>query len=572
MDKQLRILMLEDVAADAELAEHELRKANIQFSSKRVETKEAFLKELKDFAPDLILSDYTLPSFDGISALKIAREKCPDVPFIFVSGTLGEDTAIETLKMGATDYVLKEGLSRLVPAVHRALREAEERVERKQAEEQLLYNAFHDVLTGLANRALFIDHLRQSIRRVIRRNDYLFALLFLDLDRFKIINDSLGHIIGDQLLIEVGRRLEGCLRCSDTVARFGGDEFMILLDDIKDISDAIRVANRIQDVLAFPFNLEGHEVFTTASIGIALSTTRYDQAEEIIRDADTAMNRAKTLGKARYELFDSSMHFRAAALLQLETDLRRAVERHEFQVNYQPIVSLETGCIIGFEALVRWRHPQRGILPAAEFIPVAEETGLISTIDRWVLREACRQTHAWHAQFPQNPSLSVNVNLSGKQFTQANLVEQIEQILRETGLDAHSLNLEIMENVVMENNESITAMLLKLRALGVRFSLDDFGTGYSSLSYLHRLPFDTLKIDRSFVSRMGVDDEKSKIVQTIATLAHNLGMDVTAEGIETSEQLAQLRELKCKHGQGYHFSGPVDSEAAGELIAARPCW
>jgi diguanylate cyclase (GGDEF)-like protein len=368
MEKRLNTLIVEDVETDAKLVERELRRADIEFSSKRVETKEEFIKELRGFAPDLILSDYTMPSFDGISALKIAQEKCPDTPFIFVTGSLGEERAIETIKSGATDYVLKERLSRLAPVVLRALRETEERIKRKEIEEQLLHNAFHDALTGLPNRALFIDRLEQSIRHTKRHEDYLFAVLFLDLDRFKIINDSLGHLIGDQLLISVARRLEGCLRSSDTVARFGGDEFMVLLDGIRDVSDVIRVANRIHKDLGSPSILNGYGVSTTVSIGIALSSTGYDRSEDFLHDANTAMHHAKMLGLGRHEIFDESMHARAVALLQLEADLRRAIEQRELQVYYQPIVSLETGRITGFEALLRWWHPQYGlVLPGDPF-------------------------------------------------------------------------------------------------------------------------------------------------------------------------------------------------------------
>lgn len=572
MDKELRILMLEDDPADAELIERELGRAKISFSKKRVETKKAFVKELKDFVPHLILADYSLPLFDGMSALLIAQESCPDVPFIFVSGVMGEEVAIETLKSGATDYVLKERLSRLVPAVRRALREADERAKRKRTEEQLEYNAFHDALTNLPNRALFLDRLGQSIKVAKRRGDYLFAVLLLDLDRFKIINDALGHMIGDQLLIAVARKLEACLRSGDTVARFGGDEFTILLGDIKDVADAIRVANRIREELRLPFKLDEYEVFTTASIGIALSATGYDRPEDLLRDADTAMYCAKKLGSGCFEVFDKSMYDRAVASLELDNDLRQAIERKEFQIHYQPIVSLKTSRIIGFEALLRWQHPQRGLVFPEEFLPAAEETGLIVPIGQWVLREACRQTRAWQAQFPQNPSLSISVNLSVKQFMQPNLVEQIGHVLRETGFDACSLKLEILENVIIEDDKSVTDILLQLRALGLQLCIDDFGKGYSSLSYLYRFPFDTLKIDRSLVSGTGVDDKSSKIVQTIITLAYNLGMNVTAEGVETAEHLAQLRALKCEHAQGYYFSKPIDGEAVRALIAAQPCW
>jgi diguanylate cyclase (GGDEF)-like protein len=445
----------------------------------------------------------------------------------------------------------------------------QERISRalQESKEHFRHAAFHDALTGLPNRALLTDHLRLAIERAKRRADHLFAVLFLDLDRFKNINDSLGHTIGDQLLIAIARRVEGCLRPMDTVARLGGDEFAILLDGLEDFNIAIHVAGRVQDELMQPFNLNGHEVYTTASIGIALSTTGYDHPDNILRDADIAMYRAKDNGKARYEMFDTLMHTRAVALLQLENDLRRAIERQEFRVFYQPIISLETDQIAGFEALVRWEHPERGLVAPAEFIPLSEETGLITEIGHWVLHEACRQTRQWQTAL-QRP-LMVSVNLSGKQFVQPNLIEQIKHILQETDFDPRWLRLEITESVVMENAEAAASMLLQLRDLGVHLSIDDFGTGYSSLSYLHRFPVTTLKIDRSFISRMGEGDENSEIVRTIMTLASNLGMEVVAEGVETEEQLSQLRVLKCEYGQGYLFSRPVNAELAGAMILGR---
>ena len=439
--------------------------------------------------------------------------------------------------------------------------------DRKRAEERLLHDAFHDALTGLPNRALFMDHLGLAIARAKRNSDQKFAVLYLDLDRFKIINDSLGHMIGDQLLIGIARRLEECLRPGDTIARLGGDEFTILIEDITDASDTIYVAERIQSELTVPFNLSGREVFTTVSIGIAPGSSTYERAEDILRDADTAMYRAKTLGKARHEIFDKAMHARAMNLLQLETDLRRAIEREEFFVQYQPIVSLETSHLRGFEALVRWKHPERGLISPIDFIPVAEETGLIVQIGEWVLRESCQQMQRWHTIFPTDPPMFISVNLSGKQFTQPDLISEVAKILDETKLNPRSLKLEITESVVMENIETATEMLKQLRSLGVKLSIDDFGTGYSSLSYLHRFPIDTLKIDRSFVTQMSDNNENMEIVRTVVMLAQNLGMDVVAEGVETTEQLSLLKRLGCEFGQGYFFSKPVGAPGAEKIIA-----
>jgi diguanylate cyclase (GGDEF)-like protein/PAS domain S-box-containing protein len=437
---------------------------------------------------------------------------------------------------------------------------------RKVTEEQLLHDALHDALTGLPNRVLFMDRLSHAISLAKRRRNYLFAVLFFDLDRFKLINDSLGHSVGDQLLIEIARRMEKYLRVGDTVARLGGDEFTILLEDIKDENVATNIANRLQEELTKPFNLSGNEVFSSASIGITLSTFGYERPEDLLRDADIAMYRAKATGKARYEVFNTTMHTRAAALLQLETDLRRGLERQEFQLHYQPIVLLKTGEINGFEALIRWQHPQRGLVSPAEFIPVAEETGLIVPIGWWVLREACRQLRCWQMQFPKSTSLVMSINLSAKQFAQPNLVEEITQILQQTEVPANSLKLEITESVIMDNAELATTMLFQLQALGIRLSIDDFGTGYSSLAYLYRFPTHTLKIDRSFINKIDRDSEQFEIVRTIVTLAANLGMDVVAEGVETLKHLAQLKALNCESGQGYLFSKPVDSQAAAKLL------
>jgi diguanylate cyclase (GGDEF)-like protein len=439
----------------------------------------------------------------------------------------------------------------------------------EQNKEHFRHAAFHDALTGLPNRSLLIDHLKLAIERSKVHHDHLFAVLFLDLDRFKNINDSLGHNTGDQLLVAIAARIGECLRPTDTIARLGGDEFAILLDGLEDWTIATTVAERVQSELLKPFSLNGHEVYTTASIGIRLSIDGREDAENMLRDADTAMYRAKDNGKARHELFHSTMHTRAVALLKLENDLRRAIEREEFCVHYQPIISLETEALVGFEALARWNHPERGLVPPDEFIPLAEETGLITEIGAWVLREACMQLRKWQQALGRE-SLTMSVNLSGKQLTQTDLIQQIQNTLEQTGLNPTWLRLEITESVVMENAELATNTLLQLRKLGVHLSIDDFGTGYSSLSYLHRFPVNTLKIDRSFIGRMAKGDENSEIVRTICTLANNLGMEVVAEGVETREQLELLRSLKCEYGQGYYFSRPVNAEAATTLVLEDP--
>jgi diguanylate cyclase (GGDEF)-like protein/PAS domain S-box-containing protein len=435
----------------------------------------------------------------------------------------------------------------------------------KQAEEKLVHDALHDMLTGLPNRIFLMERLRQALHLTSRNPDYLFAVLFIDLDRFKVINDSLGHMIGDQLLVAIAQRLINGLRPSDTIARLGGDEFVILLTEVRDRDHTVMIADRLQRELSIPFTIEGHEIFSAASIGIAFGTPDYQQPEDLLRDADMAMYRAKAHGRARYAIFQPGMHSRAVALLQLETDLRRSIDRNELQLYYQPIVGLRTGQVTGFEALVRWSHPQRGMVSPSEFIPIAEETGLITPLGWWVLQEACRQLRQWQAKFPYQRPLTVNVNLSSKQFT-PQLVEQTRQILEATQLPPQYLKLEITESLLMENAESAATMLTQLKQLGLQLAIDDFGTGYSSLNYLHRFPIDTLKIDRSFISRVDVDGEQLAIVRTIITLAWNLGMDVVAEGVETLKQLTQLRSLQCDYAQGFLFSQPLEASAVEQLM------
>ena len=439
--------------------------------------------------------------------------------------------------------------------------------ERKRAEGQLLHAAYHDSLTGLANRSLFTDHLRLAMERARRHDDHLFGVLFMDLDRFKNVNDSLGHAHGDQLLLAVSERLQKCVRPEDTVARFGGDEFAILLNSIETSIDVIRTAERIQQMISQPFTLGHHEIFTTASVGITLSSLGYTEADELLRDADTAMYRAKAIGTGRYEVFDKVMHARAVTALKLENDLRRAVENEEFRILYQPIVHTESGKVAGFEALIRWEHPERGLTSPAEFIAAAEETDLIIAMGEWVLSKACHQAQQWQRQFPRDEQLFISVNLSGKQFTQRDLVEVVERALRESGLQPRCLKLEITETILMENAELAISMLKRLRTLGVQLGIDDFGTGYSSLSYLHRLPVNTLKVDRSFVGRMDEAAEYREIVRTIVSLAHTLGLDVVGEGVETAAQWSQLSALNCEYSQGYFFAKPLSDDAASKYLA-----
>jgi diguanylate cyclase (GGDEF)-like protein/PAS domain S-box-containing protein len=433
-----------------------------------------------------------------------------------------------------------------------------------------------DPLTGLPNRLLFLDRLERLMKHSKRHSERLFAVLFLDLDAFKMINDSLGHLIGDQLLLGVAKRLEKCLRSSDTVARLGqerftlarmgGDEFTVLLDELREPADANRAAERIMESLAAPFELNGKEVFTSASIGIALSNSSYTDPEEIMRDADTAMYRAKSFGKARYEVFSADMRASVMARLELETDLRRALDRGEFRNYYQPIVSLDNGEVNGFESLLRWQHPTRGLIGPKEFIGVAEDTGMIRELGWWSLREACSRIAEWRALDPKR-ELIVSVNLSMKQFMQPNLVENIGALLSELSLPPDALKLEITESTVMEDPSVAVEMLRQLKTLGVRLAIDDFGTGYSSLSYLHRFPLDTLKIDRSFISGSNGGVNGMEIARTIMPLAKNLRLDVVAEGVETAEQAQELRKLDCKYAQGFYFSKPLSREDAEALLA-----
>ncbi len=457
--------------------------------------------------------------------------------------------------------------------------------ERKRAEEMLAHNALHDGLTNLPNRALFLDRLQHALTLSKKRLNYKFAVLLIDVDEFKIINDSLGHAAGDELLIQIGQRLRGSVRRVDTVsrprvsevssrptnddtlARLGGDEFTILLDDIRDPIEAVRVAERVQAELAIPFVLNEQEIVISASIGIASSTSPHTQAEDLVRDADLAMYRAKRAGKARCEVSDTAMHANAVKRLKLETDLRKALDQGEFRVYYQPIVSLQTGNITGFEALTRWQRPE-GILPPIEFIAVAEEIGLIIPMNRRLLLEVCQHLRAWRSEFPSRPPLTMSVNITSREFAQPDLATEIRKLLEQTGVDPGCLQLEITETIAMGDAEKSGHVLAQLKALGIGLSIDDFGTGYSSLSRLSRIPVDTLKIDRTFISHMDSDPESREIVRIIIMLAHNLGLKVVAEGTETEAHINLLKQLNCEMAQGYFYSRPADGQAMLKLLTS----
>ena len=439
--------------------------------------------------------------------------------------------------------------------------------QRKEFEAQLEHQAFFDTLTQLPNRALFMDRLQHLFHRGRRpQTNVLFAVIYLDLDRFKGINDGLGHHAGDELLVEIARRLERCVRPCDTLARLGGDEFTVLLEDITSELDATRIAERIQKELSAPFFVHGQEVFSSASLGIALSSGHYERPEDMLRDADTAMYRAKASGRSRHQVFDVDMHQRAVSLLRLETDLRRGIERGEIVPYYQPIIDLGTRTLRGFEALARWRHPTRGLIMPDVFIPIAEETGLISALGDFMLMEACRQMRQWQALYPRDPALRISVNVSTRQLAHSDVAEQVKRVLRETGLDPASLTLEITESALMQNLKSGAAVIQQLHEMAIRLHIDDFGTGYSSLSYLHNFPVHTLKVDKSFVSRMEDTPSQAEIVKAIVSLAQNLGMEVTAEGVETKAQADALQDLNCNSAQGFLFSRPLPAELAERLI------
>jgi predicted signal transduction protein with EAL and GGDEF domain len=575
----MKILIADDDAVSRRLTQRTLERAGYEVLAVEDGLSAVGFLSNPD-GPRLALLDWVMPGHDGPTVCRMTRTRY-DQPYIYIillTSKESKEDMVAGFEAGADDYLTKP----CDPVELKARLRAGERI--LQLQDKLVHDARHDPLTQLPNRALYLEKLSQCMQQAKRSSDYKFAVLFVDIDHFKDVNDNFGHAVGDQLIVQVSKKLtssirqvspeqplanlEGSMRLlgSDILARFGGDEFAILLDNIRDVSDPVRVAERIQQKFASAMLISGHELLASASIGIAVSASGYSAAGDMLRDADTAMYRAKALGKSRYEICDPAMHRRAVGRLNLENDLRKAIERDELRVHYQPIVSLRDCSISGFEALVRWQRTDTGLAMPGEFISVAEDTGLILSIGNWVLREACRQMRDWHLQFPTEPPFTVAVNVSAKQFAHPGLIGQVDQILRETSLDPRSLELELTESIAMREVERTIGVLDKLKAVGVRVSIDDFGTGYSSLSYLHRFRSDTLKIDRSFISQMGQRSESSQIVQAIITLAHNMGMEVVAEGVETAEQSSQLKSFACEYAQGYFFSKPIDSEGVVQVL------
>ena len=555
---------------------------------------EMALKSVQEVPPQLILLDVMMPGMDGYEVCQRLK-KMPDIceiPIIFLSALGETKDKQKAFEAGGIDYIGKpfqfeEVLMRVKNQLK--LQEAQKQVKQlneqlearvkkrtaqlqqeivkhKQTQKKLLKIAFYDSLTGLPNRNLFLTLLQKAIERSQKEEDYLFSVLFIDCDRFKVVNDSLGHQIGDKILQKIATRFKSCVRSLDTVARFGGDEFIILLEELEDLNFSKTVAQRLIERLKPPLLINDRKIFLDASIGIILNTKNYQSPEIILRDADMAMYRAKESGKGRYQIFEPEMHLLAQEKLQLETDLRLAIKREEFVLHYQPIFSFKTNSIKGFEALIRWNHPQKGLLSPIHFIPIAEETGLIIPLGMWVLKEACRQLKVWHQQNLTPQKLTMNVNISTQQFTQVNLIRQIDQILTQTQIYGQFLNLEITETAIMDNSDFAHDILKQLRKRQIGLSIDDFGTGYSSLSYLHRFPVDQLKIDRSFVKNIELKKDGVNIIETIITLAQNLNMEIVAEGIENQEQLAILRHLGCQFGQGYFFSKPLPRNLIEELF------
>lgn len=558
---ELQVLLVEDSRADAHIVR--LMLDGVESPPGRLDhvlTLADARRALREAHYDCILLDLTLPDADRLEGLEQVRVLAPAVPVVVLTGHDDEQLALQALHEGAQDYLIKGNVDGSL--LLRAIRYS---VERQRAELELAYQSTHDALTGLPNRMLFIDRLGLALARMERKSAML-AVMFMDIDAFKVINDSLGHDVGDDLLHAVAVRLKDALRPGDTVARFGGDEFTILSEEIGNASEAIRIADRLRAALKPSFTLDGRNVFITASIGIVLAADSEQRPEDLLRDADAAMYQAKERGKSRYELFDEVMRVRVARRLETESGLHQAIERGEFALLYQPEIELHTGRVVGVEALVSWQHASRGLVGPSEFIPVAEETGLIVPIGSWVMEEACRQGAVWRRRLGPSAPFMMSVNLSARQLLQPGLADFIRSTLESTGLDPRDLVLEVTETVLVDDADHANHVLQGLRDIGVRVSIDDFGTGYASLTYLRRLPVDILKIDQTFVSGLVEDGDDAGIVETIVDLGTRLGLSVIAEGVEEEIQAERLKGLGCRLAQGYYFSVPVTADELEERL------
>jgi diguanylate cyclase (GGDEF)-like protein len=573
-NNEIRVLLVEDNPDDAELIILELELSGYTVSWKRVETTLEMSLALEQQSWDMILADYSLPQFNALAALSLMQDKNLDLPFIIVSGSIGEEIAVAAMRAGAHDYLLKNSLSRLVPAAERELREAQVRRERKQALQDIRLLAFYDELTALPNRTLFLQDLQDYIDEY-KQEPHLFGVVFLDIDRYKSVKYGFGHIKGNQFLIKVAQRLEAWMQpndytkpniTGDQLARVGEDAFAILFKNLANLDELSQKVTEVHQILRLPFQVDKSIIYSSVSIGVVDSTMPYNQAEEFLRAADTATyNAKKQVGNTVF--FNAQMQTEELERLQLEADLQQAIQEQELHLNYQPIICLNTNKVVGFEALVRWHHAERGWVSPVNFIPLAEQTGLIIPLGEWVLTEACRQINLWQKELANAWPLSIAVNLSGVQLTQPNLVAVIEHLYQSFCSNKIYFKLEVTESVLMKNGELAIKTLTKLRNNGIQICIDDFGTGYSSLAYLHLLPIDTVKIDRSFVTQMTEDARNLEIVETIISLAHRLDLNVIAEGVETEAQKEILRSLNCEHGQGYLFSRPLPPDKVINWIA-----
>lgn len=584
------ILIVDDIPENLKVLSKTLKQEG--YEVRAVTSGSMALRVVRNATPDIILLDIKMPEMDGYEVCRVLKSEpqTTHIPIIFLSALDEVVDKVTAFAVGGVDYITKpfqfqEVLARVnnqlqlqaaKAEVQRLNAELEKRViqrtaqleqeivKRQRIQEELLYMALHDALTELPNRAWLMDRLKQVVKRSQQNPHYLFAILFLDCDRFKLVNDSLGHMIGDQLLIAISRRLESVLRLGDTISRFGGDEFVILLEEISQPDDAIRIAQDLQEQMKLSFHLDDYEIFIDISIGIVMGNQEDQQPDHLLRNADLALYKAKEKGKGRYQVFERKMHSIVLQNLQTETELRRAFFQSQFVVYYQPIIALSTRKIVGFEALVRWLHPQKGLVFPDHFLRIAEDTGLIIDLDRFVLKEACQQIKKWQVKFKR--ALMINVNFSTQLFSQPIVSEHVRGIIHNTQLSPSSLRIEITENTFIHNYEPAHLSSQRLKEQQIQISLDDFGTGFSSLSYLHQFPVDNLKIDRSFVTHLEQNIKNQEIVTSIINLAHNLEITVTAEGIETAQQFEYLRGLGCEYGQGYFFSPPVDAQTAQMLL------